>query len=103
MGSTATIDAILLEKPVIFPNYEGLVWWDDIYLKSAVTIQASTPHRLENLLNNLGTLLEDNESDEMSINRKVFIKEWVSFSDEKSSKKILRTLGLTDCNNSVHK
>jgi CDP-glycerol glycerophosphotransferase (TagB/SpsB family) len=94
LGSTATIDAILLGKAVIFPNYDGLVWWDDIYLKSAVTIQAPTSKRLENLLQNLAPLLEVNESVEMSRNRNAFISKWVYFSDEESSKIILRATGL---------
>lgn len=101
MGSTSTIDAILLDKAVIFPNYDGLVWWDDIYLNSEVTIQASTSNALEDLLKNIARLLEVNERDEMKEKRKAFISKWVYFSDEESSKIILRATGLTQQQDSV--
>jgi len=48
----------------------------------------------------LDTLLEENESDEMSENRKAFLQKWVSFSDEESSKIILRSIELTHQYNS---
>lgn len=101
LGSTSTIDAILLEKAVIFPNYEGLIWWDDIYLKSAVAIDASTSEHLDNLLQNLDVVHEVSESDVMRRNRKEFINNWVSFSDQKSTTKILRVTGLLQQHDSV--
>jgi hypothetical protein len=93
MGSTSTIDAILLEKPIIYANYEGLVWWDDIYLKSEISVQAKNSKCMKNILDNINLVIQENEDDETIRNRNKFINKLVCFSNEESSIKILRATG----------
>jgi CDP-glycerol glycerophosphotransferase (TagB/SpsB family) len=40
LGSTATMDALVQRKLVLFLAFPGLVWWDDMYLKSNATLVA---------------------------------------------------------------
>lgn len=94
LGSTSTMDAILLGKPVIYPNYDGLVWWDDIYLKSSVVIQTSSPDLLKDMLCNPEKIFSVYQSENMKYDRARFINKWLGFKGEESAMKILKGTGL---------
>ena len=96
LGSTSTMDALLLSKPIIFPNYDGLVWWDDVYLKSSVVISAPSSKKLENIIRNLSDIVKSYDSTEIAHNSKLFTEERILFSNISSSETILLQCGLLD-------
>lgn len=75
LGSTSTIDALLLSKPVIFPNYEGLVWWDDMYLNASVVTSAPTPLALKKILENIEDVVRTYQGTRVATNCRRFLDE----------------------------
>lgn len=94
LGSTATIDALLLSKLVIFPNYEGLVWWDDIYLRSSVVIEARSTFELRELFGNIAEVAMSERYSAVLENRRKFLEDRILFSNDSSARRILKALGL---------
>jgi len=88
LGSTSTMDAILLEKPVIYPNYPGLVWWDDIYLNSDVVIQAPCAEDLRSIFNDLKSVINSSRSRSSASARQKFISSQIKLDEVESSKLI---------------
>jgi hypothetical protein len=55
LGSTSTMDALVAGKPIIFPAFPGLVWWEDRFLTSGAVFVASARGQLAELLAALAT------------------------------------------------
>lgn len=46
LGSTATMEALIAGKLVIYPAFPGFVWWDDMYLNNSVAVVAKSETEL---------------------------------------------------------
>ena len=88
MGSTATMDALIARKLVIFPNFPGLVWWDDVYLKNNVAVVASSEEELERIFRAIISGKSRQLLDELESARQRFIKEWIYQPDGRAAVRI---------------
>lgn len=91
-GSTSTFDALLSNKIVLSANTQGLVWWDDLFIKEGVSISIESESTLRNFIldfcsTNRERILEDNK---IKINR--FLENKVLHTDESSSVRIIRLI-----------
>jgi len=89
MGSTSTMEALIARKLVISPNFPGLAWWDDIYLKNNVAFGVDSEEELAHVLRTLavgkcGQLLADLEPARQS-----FLSKWVFGLDGQASARIV--------------
>lgn len=88
LGSTATMDALVAGKPVIFPAFPGLVWWDDVYLKSKVAQVVSSEDALVCSLQAIVGGQRERFLDELEPARQRFLKEWVHQPDGQAAARI---------------
>lgn len=88
LGSTATMDALVARKLVIFPAFPGLVWWDDVYLKSKVAHVVSSEYDLARSLQAIVNGQRERFLDELEPARQRFLKEWVHQADGQAANRI---------------
>lgn len=88
LGSTATMDALVARKLVIFPAFPGLVWWDDVYLKGNVAHVVSSKDDLERSLQAIVGGQRERLLNELEPARQRFLKEWVHQADGQAAARI---------------
>jgi len=88
LGSTATMDAIVARKLVIFPSFPGLVWWDDMYLKNNVAVVVKSKEELERSLRSVVGGQRDQLLDELEPARRRFLEDWIYMPDGKAAGRI---------------
>jgi len=88
LGSTATMDALVARKLIIFPAFPGLVWWDDVYLKGNVVKVATSKDELERSLQSVVKGHGEQLLDELEPARQRFLKEWVHLPDGRAAERI---------------
>lgn len=92
LGSTATMDALIQRKVILFLAFPGLVWWDDMYLKSeatwVVTSERDLAACMEGAIGSEGeTGLEVRERA-----RQQFLADWVGQCDGRASQRVARII-----------
>jgi len=88
LGTTATLDALILNKLVIWPAFPGFVWWDDLFLQSGVTIVVRNP---KELAHNLQSLVDGSRKKmllDLEKARQKFLQQWVYKTDGHASARI---------------
>lgn len=88
LGSTATMDALVGRKLVIYPSFPGFVWWDDMYLKNNVAVVAKSEEELIDKLKEAvgergGAML-----DEMEPARQRFLSDFIHHTDGRAAMRI---------------
>lgn len=88
LGSTATMEALVARKLVIFPSFPRFVWWDDMYLKNNVAVVVKSEEELENKLKEVVSGQRERLLDELEPARRRFLGEWVYKADGKATNRI---------------
>lgn len=73
LGSTATMEALIAGKLVIYPAFPGFVWWDDMYLKNNVAYVAESEGALLSGLRNALTGMRGDMLEQVSPARQIFL------------------------------
>jgi len=89
-GSTTIQSALIAHKPVIYPYFEGLLWWsdDDMFLKSGAVYNPRSVQELEHVLNSVvdGSILASQKTLEPA--RKQFLQDWIHSDDGQAANRI---------------
>ena len=88
LGSTATLDALILNKLVIWPAFPGFVWWDDPFLKSEATIVVRSKKELACILQSLVDGSREKMLLPIEAARQQFLRQWVYKADGHASARI---------------
>jgi len=88
LGSTATMDALVARKLVIFPSFPGLVWWDDMYLKNNVAVVVQSGEELERKLKEAINGQRERLLNELEPARRHFLEELVYKPDGQAAPRI---------------
>ncbi len=88
LGSTATMEALVAGKLVIFPAFPGLVWWDDMYLNSNVALVVKSEEELERSLRSAISGQREKILAEFELARRRFLKDWVHQADGQAAERI---------------
>lgn len=88
LGSTATMEALVARKLVIFPSFPGFVWWDDMYLKNNVVIVVKSEEELANKLKEAIGGQREKLFDELEPARQRFLNERVHQPDGQATNRI---------------
>jgi hypothetical protein len=86
-GSTATIDAILLDKIVICPNFPGWVW-SNTYTDTKAVLSATSIKQIDQIFKNISLLKTKFLSSKLKKSRQSLIHEWIYKNDGLGSKRI---------------
>jgi hypothetical protein len=92
LGSTSTIDALIAGKIVIYPAYNGLVWWDDIYINAGVVLVAKNEPEFLNLISEICNDGAEKLMEGMDAKRKRFLEEYIYTRDGNASRRIVDQL-----------
>lgn len=88
LGSTATMDAIVARKLVVYPSFPGFVWWDDLYLEGNVSVVVKSEEELVDKLYAAVSGKCDAMLDELEPARRIFLNNYVYQSDGQSTARI---------------
>lgn len=88
LGSTATMDALITRKLVIFPAFPGMVWRDYAYLKSNAVVMANSKEQLTRCLRAVVSGQRELLLDELEPARQRFLQEWVYRTDGQAAARI---------------
>ena len=89
LGSTSTMDALKAGKIVIYPAYDGLVWWDDIYINAGVVFVVKNESELINLISEICNGGAEKLMKGMEAKRQCFLAENIYTQDGNASRRIL--------------
>lgn len=85
LGSTATTDALVANKPVIFPAFPGLVFWDDNYLKSHTVEVALSRAELQQTFARVARGAAGAALHDLAAARDAFLVKWAYRADGQSA------------------
>lgn len=88
LGSTATMDAIIAHKLIIFPNFPGLLWCHDMYLENGVVHEVRSEEELRHTLQNLVHGNGEKMLADLEPAIQLFLREWVFKADGQASARI---------------
>lgn len=92
LGSTSTMDALIAGKIVIYPAYDGLVWWDDIYINAGVVLLVNNEAELLSLIRKICDGSEEELMKHIKIKREIFLRENIYLLDGNASQRIVNQL-----------
>ena len=88
LGSTATMEALLLRKLVLFPAFPWPVWSEDLYLNNQVALVARSEDELVRHLHEVSGGKYESVLDELEPARQRFLQDWVYQADGQAANRI---------------
>lgn len=88
LGSTATMEALIAGKLVIYPAFPGFVWWDDMYLRNNVAFVVESEEILLSALRNALSGMRDDMLNHMAPARQKFLNEMIYKADGKAATRV---------------
>ena len=88
LGSTSTMDALIANKLIIFPAFEGLVWQEDLYLKSQVAHAVTTEDELIECFKKIADATEAEIMEPLKPAIKAFLEDQIYRADGLSAQRV---------------